>query len=98
MTEEELRALNDPWVDWFLSEQERLQGDRKTYELMHMAGSFGKPGSMTEGGRKFRAASLELELIGYQFSMYALHKGYVKLEDYDFSVYDKPPKKARNNA
>lgn len=95
MNEEELRALNDPWVDWFLSEQVRLHGDRQTYNLMHIAGSFGLPGSMTEGGQKFRAASIELELVEAQFLLYMLHKGHVTLDQLNFSTYDKPPKGTR---
>jgi len=96
VTEAELRALGDPWIDWFLSEQQRLRSDMSTYNLMHMAGSFGRPGSMTEGGIKYRAASFERDLVDLQLMLYALIKGYIKLEDLDASVYDKPPKKTVN--
>lgn len=92
VTEEQLRALNDPWINWFLSEQERLIKEMKTDNLVHMAQSFGSP--RTEGAARYKAHGNELERINSDFKLYALYKGYIKLEELDFSYYERtrPPR------
>ncbi len=91
MDEAELRALHDPWIDWFIDRQARLLQELKTDDLMHMAGSFGKPGSMTEGGQRFKVHSLELDLHNKALMLYALAKGYMGVEEIGLTAYDKPP-------
>lgn len=91
MTEEELRALNDPWVDWFLSEQKRLHGEMRTDQLVHVAQSFGSP--VTEGAARYRAHGTELELLNAQFMIYALAKGYLQVDQLDMTTYDQAPPK-----
>lgn len=94
MTEEELRALGDPWVDWYLTEQARLDQNKSTANLMHMAESYGRPGSMTMGGQKYRAASLEREVVDKQLIIYCMARGYLDPAKLNLGWYDEnqPPK------
>jgi hypothetical protein len=92
-TEEELRELNDPWINCFLDEQRRMLSIMDTDRVVFLAESFGRPGSQTERGRNYKAVSLELQVLNYKFLLYALHKGYVALEELDFSEFDKQPPK-----
>jgi len=87
---DELRELNDPWVDWFLREQERISGDMKTSELCHMAESFGRPGSLTHHGRKYREQSFELTTTQLRLTMYCMAKGYVSVDQINVPEGDPP--------
>lgn len=50
---------NDEWVVKWVARQYELFTDMATDELMHMAGSFGLPGSQTEGGRRYKLHATE---------------------------------------
>jgi hypothetical protein len=90
-SEADLRALNDPWINYFLDEQARLLNEMNVDETCHMAESFGRPGSQTEAGRRYHDHSLEFQVVSKDMTLYALHKGYITLEEMDFSVYSIPP-------
>jgi hypothetical protein len=93
--EEELRAFNDPWVDYFLNEQDRLLSDMRFNQLIHAAESYGRPGSQTEGGKNYKVAATELESVSDKLLVYLLYKGYVKWDDMDMSLFDQAPPKGK---
>ncbi len=95
MTEEELRALNDPWINWFLSEQARLHKEMATDKLVHMAQSFGS--AQTEGATRYKTHSLELEGVNAQLMIYALGRGYLDPKKLDLDYYNEnePPQEKR---
>lgn len=80
-TPEDLRALNDPWITLYCDEIDRLESDMQTDELIHIGQSFGRPGSMTEGGQRYRAHSLELELTRMQLLLCLVFKGHVDIHE-----------------
>lgn len=92
MNEEQLRSLNDDWVNWFLNEQDRLLNQQSTNKLMHYAGSYGSPGSQTEGGLKYKEVAQQLEILNYKFLLYLVGKGHVNPDMIDLSAFNNPPK------
>jgi hypothetical protein len=82
LTVEELRGLGDPKVDDYLERQAKLNNEMETYRLMHIADSFGRPGSHTTGGVKWSAADLRSKCLQYEFVLYCLVKGYAQPQDY----------------
>ena len=90
-TPDQLRAMNDPWINYFLSEQERLDKDLNVAELQHKAESFGKPGSLTYGGRKYKALAYEKETLDLRFILYCLVKGIVSVDEYAPLFQNDPP-------
>lgn len=85
-TVDEFKEMDDPWINYFLSEQERLSAEMDVSELMHMAGSFGRPGSMTEGGQRYSKQRLELDAVTLRFTIYCLAKGIIPI--YDIRNFD----------
>jgi hypothetical protein len=68
----------------FLAAQNNLRGLQLKHELMHMAGSFGRPGSLTEGGRLYKQTSYELDILNLQGVIYAIQQGYADVTDVKF--------------
>lgn len=82
-TVEELRATDDPVINHYLDFQEKLSNGMTTYEAMHMIDSFGRPGSLTEGGKRYKNASLELDIVQLQLSLYCIVRGYISPQEYE---------------
>lgn len=79
---------SDPNVVLFLGAQNTLRGMQTTHELMHMADSFGRPGSLTEGGRRYRETADRLYQLNLCGIIYAAQQGWVDISDVNFG--DKP--------
>jgi hypothetical protein len=87
ITEEQLRewAESDPAIADLLTKQAAISGELKNAELCHMAESFGRPGSMTFSGKRYRAAATEWDYINLLGLLYLLKNGYVSLDDVDLA-------------
>lgn len=83
-----LMLPDDKNVLVFLAQQYQLRQDMQCYELMHMAGSFGKPGSLTEGGRKYKLAATEAAELNLRGVLYALKQGWISIDD--INVAERP--------
>jgi hypothetical protein len=91
VTHEQLRALNDSWITMYVNEIERLEGDLELDQLIHIGQSFGRPGSLTEGGQRYRAHTLEMEITRMQLLMCLLYRGHVTINQVEvFKHYDTP--------
>ena len=97
LTVEELRALGDIVVNKYLDDQEELNKNMVTYELMHIADSFGLPGSMTEGGKRYKLAATEFNLVQLQLALYCIVMGYVSADEYA-PLYDELRQKLSDSA
>lgn len=75
---------NDPNVVTFLGAQNTLRGMQTTHRLMHMAGSFGRPGSLTEGGRLHAQTADRLAYLNLTGIIYAAQHGWVDISDVNF--------------
>lgn len=78
----------DPNVVEFLGAQNTLLGMQTTHRLMHMADSFGKPGSLTEGGQRHAKTADRLTLLNLTAIIYAAQRGWLDVGDVTFD--DKP--------
>lgn len=72
---------DDPNVLRFLAAQNELRSQQVTHRLMHMAGSFGRPGSLTEGGRRHRLAATDLSELNLLAIVYAAQRGWIDVND-----------------
>lgn len=72
----------------FLAVQNKMQGLQTTHRLMHMAGSFGSPGSTTEGGQRYRQTADALAELNLRGALYAIQRGYVPADA--FNLGDPP--------
>jgi hypothetical protein len=75
---------SDPNVVAFIGAQNTLQGLQTTHRLMHMAGSFGRPGSLTEGGRRHRQTADRLTLLNLTAIIYATQRGWIDPAEVQF--------------
>ncbi len=72
---------NDEWVVKWIYRQYALNGCLQTDELMHMAGSFGMPGSQTEGGIRYKQHATELAEHNLLGIIYAIQRGWIAASD-----------------
>lgn len=82
-TEDQLHALGrkDKRIAEFNKTREKLASEMRLHELCHRAESFGRPGSMTESGKKYSRAALEMEVETRNLLLYMVYKGHIKVED-----------------
>lgn len=83
MTEEQLRewAEEDPGIAAFLAAQEAVVAGMQTAEICHMAESFGRPGSLTEHGRKYKALTYQADWLNLAGLLYLLKQGRIHIDD-----------------
>jgi hypothetical protein len=72
---------SDQNVIGFITRQAKLMQTMNTDQLVHVAGSFGKPGSMTLGGQMYKQHATELAELNLMGLLYALKMGYAELTD-----------------
>lgn len=72
---------NDEWAIKWIARQCELNSEMVTDELMHMAGSFGRPGSLTEGGIRYKQHATELGEHNLMGLIYAMQRGWITPED-----------------
>ncbi len=72
---------SDPNVVAFLAQRGDAADDMQISQLMHMADPRGLPGSMTEGGHRFKEATYRWDYLNLLGIIYALKQNWVALDE-----------------